>query len=55
MTKKEIKARIAILEDTLTGNLLLDLDLRDQIHKLKMELNGTKPTDSSIECIGCGS
>ena len=32
-----------------------ELDISDNIHNIKMKLNGTKPTDSSIDCIGCGS
>ena len=42
-------------EQKLTGNMLEDMDIRDKIHKLKMELNGVKPTDSHFDCIGCGS
>ena len=42
-------------EQKLTGNMLEDMDIRDKIHKLKMKLNGVKPTDSHFDCIGCGS
>lgn len=31
------------------------LDVDDKIHNIKMKLNGVKPTDSHIDCIGCGS
>ena len=31
------------------------LDIQDKIHNLKMKINGVKPSDSSIDCIGCGS
>jgi len=27
----------------------------DVIHKYEMKLKGIKPTDSYIECVGCGS
>jgi hypothetical protein len=27
----------------------------DEIHKYEMKLKGIKPTDSYIECVGCGS
>jgi|TARA_R110002020_G_scaffold140674_3_gene312344 hypothetical protein len=38
-------------------NLSFDsqLDLADKIHNIKMKLNGVKPTDSTIDCVGCGS
>ena len=31
------------------------IELADQVHNIKMILNGVKPTDSHIDCIGCGS
>ena len=31
------------------------MELADKIHNIKMKLNGVKPTDSTIDCIGCGS
>jgi hypothetical protein len=31
------------------------LEIEDSIHNIKMKLNGVKPTDSHIDCIGCGS
>lgn len=31
------------------------LEIDDVIHNIKMKLNGVKPTDSHIDCIGCGS
>jgi len=30
-------------------------ELKDREHNLKMKLNGVKPQDSHIDCIGCGS
>lgn len=32
-----------------------DMEIRDKIHNLEMELNGVKPSDSLFECVGCGS
>lgn len=32
-----------------------EMELADKIHNIKMKLNGVKPTDSHIDCIGCGS
>ena len=31
------------------------LEIQDEIHSIEMKLNGVKPTDSSIDCEGCGS
>ena len=31
------------------------MDLKDQIHNLEMKLNGVRPMDSHIDCVGCGS
>ena len=29
--------------------------IKDKIHNLQMKISGVKPTDSHIDCIGCGS
>lgn len=50
-----LHAQIVGLEQKLTGNMIEDMPLRDKIHNLRMTLNGVKPTDSSIDCVGCGS
>ena len=52
---KEIKNKIKELESTLTGDMTKDMDIKDKIHNLKMKLKGIKPTDSEIDCVGCGS
>ena len=31
------------------------LEIQDRIHNIEMILNDIKPTDSSIDCEGCGS
>jgi|TARA_R110002096_G_scaffold47334_1_gene126306 hypothetical protein len=31
------------------------IDLADKIHNIEMKLNGVRPTDSYVECIGCGA
>jgi len=51
----EIEKEIKELEAQLTGDMFQDMSLKDKIHNLQMSLNGTKPTDSHIDCIGCGS
>lgn len=43
------------LEGSLTGDMFQDMEIRDQIHNLKMQLKGVKPMDSHFDCIGCGS
>ena len=53
--KQEIKETIKSLESQLTGDMMKDMAIRDQIHNLGMKLNGTKPTDSHFDCVGCGS
>lgn len=58
MNEQEIKAisdNIAQLEAGLTGNMFADMEKRDQIHNLKMKLNGVRPANSEIDCVGCGS
>jgi len=38
-----------------TNDFMEQMTLADEIHNIEMKLNGVKPTDSSIDCIGCGS
>ncbi|MEB2783046.1 hypothetical protein [Algoriphagus persicinus] len=47
--------QIQMLEAQITGDMFADMEIRDKIHNLKMERDGVKPTDSSIDCVGCGS
>lgn len=47
--------QIQALEAQITGDMFADMEIRDKIHNLKMERDGVKPTDSSIDCVGCGS
>jgi len=55
LTKEQLDKEISNLESQLTGDMFADMDIKDQIHNLKMKLNGVKPMDSSFECVGCGS
>lgn len=55
MNKDKLKKEIEELKETLTGDMMKDMPIRDQIHNLEMKLNGTKPTDSHFDCVGCGS
>lgn len=55
MTTTEIQEEITSLESKLTGDMFNDMEIKDKIHNLKMKLNGTRPMNSEIECVGCGS
>jgi hypothetical protein len=43
------------LKNSLSGDMFKDMEIRDQIHNLEMQLKGIKPMDSHFDCIGCGS
>lgn len=53
--KQALEEAIAALKGKLTGDMFADMDTRDEIHNLEMQLKGVKPMDSHFECIGCGS
>ena len=55
MTKETVEKEIEALNAQLTGDMFQDMAIRDKIHNLKMKLNGTKPVNSEIDCVGCGS
>ena len=50
-----LKQEIENLKGKLTGNMMEDMDIRDKIHNLEMKVPGTKPMDTRIDCVGCGS
>tara|TARA_R110000823_G_C15816853_1_gene488850 strand:+ start:320 stop:481 length:162 start_codon:yes stop_codon:yes gene_type:complete len=51
----ELEISIQQLKSQLTGDMFADMEVKDKIHNLEMQLNGVKPTDSHIDCVGCGS
>ncbi|WP_291785012.1 hypothetical protein [Cecembia sp.] len=53
--KSAIEQEIEKLKAGLTGDMFQDMDTRDRIHNLEMQLKGVKPMDSHFDCIGCGS
>lgn len=55
MTTETLQSEITTLESQLTGDMFADMELKDKIHNLKMKLNGTRPMNSEIACVGCGS
>ncbi len=58
MTEQQLLAleeAISLLKEKLTGDMFADMEIRDEIHNLEMQLKGVKPLDSHFDCIGCGS
>lgn len=62
MTEEERKALESELEQVLkekelpeNQDFMKQLEIQDKAHNIKMKLNGVRPTDSYVECIGCGS
>lgn len=53
--KVVLEREIELLKSQLTGDMMNDMEIRDQIHNLEMKLKGVKPMDSHFDCIGCGS
>jgi hypothetical protein len=53
--KQALEEAISSLKSQLTGDMFADMEVRDQIHNLEMQLKGVKPMDSHFDCIGCGS
>lgn len=52
---QELHDKLAELNSQLTGDMFQDMEIKDQIHNIEMKINGTKPTDSHFDCVGCGS
>ena len=50
-----LEDQIQDLNNQLTGDMFQDMELKDKIHNLEMQLKGVKPTDSHFDCVGCGS
>ena len=58
MNGSEINAEIRSLKDTLTGDLLDDMETHQKIYELKKILNPeivSNPQLDEDECISCGS
>ena len=53
--RQALEEAIDVLKGKLTGDMFADMEVRDEIHNLEMQLNGVKPMDSHFDCIGCGS
>jgi len=55
MDNNLIKDRISELENSLTGDMMIDMEIKDEIHKLKMNQKGVVCSIEDTECIACGS
>ena len=55
MTKEEMMAKVEFLKEQLSGDMSVDMDIKDEIHNLQMKIDGNKPMDTRIDCVGCGS
>ena len=55
--RKDFEGRIKVLKENKsnTDDFIEQMEIADEIHNIEMKLNGVKPTDSAIDCIGCGS
>lgn len=53
--KEKLLKEVETLTAKLTGDMFQDMDLRDKIHNLNLKLKGIRPSNSEIECVGCGS
>ncbi len=55
--RKDFESRIKVLKENKsnTDDFIEQMEIADEIHNIEMKLNGVKPTDSAIDCIGCGS
>ncbi len=53
--KEKLLKEVETLTAKLTGDMFQDMDIRDKIHNLNLKLKGIRPSNSEIECVGCGS
>lgn len=57
MADTDLQKQIEGLEilKSMTSDFGEQMEIADKIHNIQMKLNGVKPTDSYVDCIGCGS
>jgi hypothetical protein len=55
--RKELENKVKVLKENKsnTNDFMEQMEFADEIHNIEMKLNGVKPTDTHIDCIGCGS
>jgi len=53
----ELRKELKMLNESLSGDMMSDMVLRDRIHEIEMELNGVIPSCGldDGECENCGS
>ena len=52
---KTIEEQIAELESQMTSDMMMDMDVKDQIHTLNLKLRGVSCTVDNPDCEACGS
>lgn len=50
-----MEEKIKELKEQLTGNMMADMEIRQKIHELEMQLKNITPESCSIDCENCGS
>lgn len=55
--KQHLLQQLQVLEQKKneTTDFMEQMEIAGDIHAIEMKLNNIKPTDSSMECEGCGS
>lgn len=55
--KNELLKQLEVLNSKKeqTTDFMEQMEIAGEIHAIDMKLNNIKPTDSSMECEGCGS
>tara|TARA_R110000796_G_scaffold187391_2_gene304343 strand:- start:110 stop:295 length:186 start_codon:yes stop_codon:yes gene_type:complete len=55
--RKHLLQQLQVLEQQKNGttDFMEQMEIAGEIHAIEMKLNNIKPTDSSMECEGCGS
>jgi hypothetical protein len=53
--KNQLLEKIEVLKASLVGEMFADMEVKDRIHNLEMQLKGVKPQGSEFDCVGCGS
>jgi hypothetical protein len=51
--KADYEKRIKTLEQKLTGDMFEDMEIRQEIHQLKMAMNGVKPERKEANTLYC--
>ena len=55
MDENVINDRISELKVSLTGDMMIDMEIKDEIHKLEMDVKGVVCSIDNEDCVACGS